>query len=115
MESMSVSCCGRLEGGEGSPCEALAIGREDLDGVFAGREPVIRPGAPAAPLADRHHLAEHLDAVALPDVLEKAVTEAGDLRVRVDRLTGQERVAGLRASYDVVVDDAAADGERDQP
>src|SRR5262245_55182437 len=105
MRSMSVSCCGRLEGGERSPCEALAIGREDFDRVLPGLQPVIRPGAPAAPFADRHHLAQHLDAVALPDVLEEAVSKAGDLRVRVRGLAGQERIAGLRAPDDVVVDD----------
>src|SRR6187402_2381774 len=105
MESMSVSCCGRLEGGERSPCEALAIGCEDFDRVVAGLDPVVRPGAPAAPLADRHHLAQHLDAVALPDVLEKAVAEGRELGVRVDGLTGEERIARLRAPDDVVVDD----------
>src|SRR5438045_3465579 len=110
---MSGSGFRRLEGDERPRCEAQAIGRENFDRVRAGLEPVVRPGPPAATLADRHHLAQHLDAVALPDVLEEAVAEAGELRVRVGRLAGQERIVRLRAADDVVVDDAAADGERD--
>src|SRR5262245_26685178 len=112
MPSMSVSWLGRLESRERSPCETLAIGREHFDRVVAGLEPVIGPGPPAAPFADRHHLAQHFHAVAFPDVLEKAVAKAGELRVRVDGFAGEERIAGLRAANDVVVDDAAADGER---
>src|SRR4051794_8719375 len=98
---MSVSCFGWLEGGERSRCEALAIGREDFDGVVAGLEAVIRPGAPAAALAYRHDLAQHLDTVARPHVLEEAGAEAGELRVRVGGLTRQERVARLRPTDDV--------------
>src|SRR6476620_3723244 len=96
----------RLEGGERSRCETPAIGREDLDGVVARLEAVIGPGTPAASFADRHHLAEDLDAVTLPDVLEKSFAKAGELRVRVRGLAGEERIARLRASDDVVVDDA---------
>src|SRR5262245_45125411 len=108
MTSMRVSCSGRLEGRERSPREALSVRGKDFDGVFAGLEPVIRPGAPAASLADRHHLAQHLDAVTLPEVLQETVAKAGDLRVRVDGLTGEEWIACLRAPYDGVVDDPAA-------
>src|SRR5689334_17170525 len=115
MTSMGGSWSGGLEGGERSRGEALAIGSEDFDRVLAGLQPVVRPGSPAAPLADRHHLAQHLGAVTVPDVLEKAVSEGGQLRVRVGGLAGEERIVRLRAADDVVVDDAAADRERNGP
>src|SRR5262252_6716006 len=102
MLSMSGSLIRRSVGDERARREALAAGGEDFDRVRAGLEPVIRPGAPATPLADRHHLAQHLDAVTLPDVLEEAVAEAGDLGVRVDGLAGEQRIVGLRPADDVV-------------
>ena len=95
---VSLLLSGGLEGGERSRCEALAVGREDFDRVVAGLEPVARPGAPAAAVADRHHLAQHLDAVALPHVLEEAGAEAGELACarRRSRRRGTGRPAAGR-------------------
>src|SRR5581483_12109707 len=53
--------------GEGVPREAAAVGREDLDDVVAGRDPVARPRAPATIGADRQVVPRDLDAVARPN------------------------------------------------
>ncbi len=98
--------------GEGVAREAAAVGREDLDDVVAGRDPVARPGAPATIGADRQVVARDLDAVARPDVLDELAALAGDRAVGVDGFTRSKRAVRALAVDDLPVDDAAAHADR---
>src|SRR6185312_15403725 len=88
------------------------VGTVELDGVGADLQLVVRPGLPAAVVADRHVVARHLDALVGPNVLDEAGAVAGDGRVGVDALAGREGVVGAGHPDQLAVDDPAPDLQR---